>query len=367
MRNMFQMLGILESKRDDDDDVEAPIHVFDDNENGRWIKGEAVVDSVAVDCATSRKRVPRLKVEETPESRRGETWTCAGGKEIKNECGVTIHWTGSGVLKKGVFKVGAVSRTPISVDRLQETGHDVIPTKNHPRIINVKTGEVMPCRKWRGMFILDMWLWVPTSQSESEECTDFCEAKVIRLHDGVVSPCSETEDTEGECDKLVVDDVDIFTLNVDGGALGEEMECELEHQAEQDADRLRSISDSGQPSRRERKEHEATDAQCRSWCIARVRGRGFAMKHLRNVVERSDEKRLHTFVLDYCSSQGSQQGITVLVVKEMKTKAVGAFVVPSEKLNEYLVKMVADFMSACGRAILKSVRELSIVALQEAF
>ena len=136
---------------------------------------------------------------------------------------------------RGVFKVGAVSCTLISVDRLQETGHDVILTKNHPRIINVTTGEVMPLRKNRGMFILDMWR-----------------------------------------------------------ALGEEMECEAEDQSEQDADKVRTISDPGQPSKREREEHEATHAQYRSWCIACVRGRGVAMKHFRNTF--ADEERLHTFV-----------------------------------------------------------------------
>ena len=61
--------------------MEAPIYVFDDTENGRWIKEVAVVDSGAVECVTSKKRVPHLKVGETPESKRGETWTCAGGKE----------------------------------------------------------------------------------------------------------------------------------------------------------------------------------------------------------------------------------------------------------------------------------------------
>ena len=50
----------------------------------------------------------QLKVEETPKSRRGETWTYAGGEEIKKEGKVTIHWTtGSGVPKKGGFKVGS--------------------------------------------------------------------------------------------------------------------------------------------------------------------------------------------------------------------------------------------------------------------
>ena len=153
LRNKFQMLGILASERSDDDEMEAPIYVFDDDENGRWIKEEAVVDSGAVGCVTSRNRVPHLQVEETPESRRGETWTCAGGREIKMEGKVTVHWTTeSGVSKKGVFNVGAVSRTLISVVRLQETRHDVILTKNRPRIINMKTGDVMPLRKNRRVY-----------------------------------------------------------------------------------------------------------------------------------------------------------------------------------------------------------------------
>ena len=35
VRNKFQMLGILESERDGDNDVEAPTYGFDDNEHGR--------------------------------------------------------------------------------------------------------------------------------------------------------------------------------------------------------------------------------------------------------------------------------------------------------------------------------------------
>ena len=85
------MFVTLEFDRSDDDDVEAPKKVFDDNENGRWIKEEAVVDSGAVECVARRMRVPHLKVEETPQSRRGETWMCAGGTEIKKDGKVTSH------------------------------------------------------------------------------------------------------------------------------------------------------------------------------------------------------------------------------------------------------------------------------------
>ena len=65
--------------------------------------------------------MPHLRVEETPEARREETWTCAGGNEIKKEGKVTVSWrTDLGAAKRPTFKVGRVSRTLISVDRLQK-------------------------------------------------------------------------------------------------------------------------------------------------------------------------------------------------------------------------------------------------------
>ena len=45
--------------------------------------------------------------------------------------------------------------------------------KNHPRIVNVKTSEVMLLKTNRSMLILDMWMWIPTSQSKIGECSDF--------------------------------------------------------------------------------------------------------------------------------------------------------------------------------------------------
>ena len=102
--------------------------VLDKSDTGKWVSEEAVVDSGSVECVTSKNRMPHLRVEETPESRRGETWSCAGGNEIKKEGKVTVNWrTDLGTMKRGVFKV-PVSRTLISVDTLQETGHDVILT-----------------------------------------------------------------------------------------------------------------------------------------------------------------------------------------------------------------------------------------------
>ena len=77
---------------------------------------------------------------------------------IKKEGTITVNWrTDLDTMKRGVFKVGPVSRTLISVDSLQETGHMIL-TENKPRIVNLRTGAVMSLRKDGGMFILDMAL-----------------------------------------------------------------------------------------------------------------------------------------------------------------------------------------------------------------
>ena len=84
-KSKCQAISILEYAHDESDEAQAPLYVVDDTNRGRWIKEEAVVDSGAVECVASLKRVPRLRVEDTPQSMRGEIRTCAGKKEIKKE------------------------------------------------------------------------------------------------------------------------------------------------------------------------------------------------------------------------------------------------------------------------------------------
>ena len=68
--------SILETIREEDE-AEEQFFVFDKSDTGKWVREEAVVDSGAVECVTSKKTMPHLRVEGTPESRRGETWRCA--------------------------------------------------------------------------------------------------------------------------------------------------------------------------------------------------------------------------------------------------------------------------------------------------
>ena len=77
-KNKFQVLSILQYAPDGKEETEAPNNVEEDTNCGEWVKEETVLDSGSVECVRSRKRVPHLKVEELPKSRRGETLTCAG-------------------------------------------------------------------------------------------------------------------------------------------------------------------------------------------------------------------------------------------------------------------------------------------------
>ena len=74
-KHKFEATSISEYAHDDSDQAEAPICDLHDTDRRKWIREEAVVDSGTVECVTSRERVAHLMVEETPESRRGETWT----------------------------------------------------------------------------------------------------------------------------------------------------------------------------------------------------------------------------------------------------------------------------------------------------
>ena len=56
-RRHRQALSSLETVSEEDE-TEEPIYVFDNSDTGKWVREEAVVDSGAVECVTSKKRMP---------------------------------------------------------------------------------------------------------------------------------------------------------------------------------------------------------------------------------------------------------------------------------------------------------------------
>ena len=137
----------------------------DEDEGFVWVKEEAAVDSGAVDCVASKKRFSHLKIQPTPESERGDCWTCAGGKQIRKEGEITLDFvTNEGHAHKVKVKIGEVSRTLISADKLLDKGSDVVLSKVNPRIVTRK-GQTIKLRRRGGMFLLDMRYKVPKSKA----------------------------------------------------------------------------------------------------------------------------------------------------------------------------------------------------------
>ena len=66
-----------------------------------------MVVSGAVECVASRERVPSLRVEAT----RGEIWTCAGKKEIKEE-GKSHARLGDGIMHVEKWSVQDMDGVP---------------------------------------------------------------------------------------------------------------------------------------------------------------------------------------------------------------------------------------------------------------
>ena len=127
-----------------------------------WKCIEAAVDSAAFDNVANPKDFPGIEVNETEESKRGEHWTCAGGKKIPKHGNLRVPWqSNDGEVRKHInFKASAVNRTLISADRLAENGYEVILNRKSPRIVHETSGEMIRLERIRRFFILKMWVRV---------------------------------------------------------------------------------------------------------------------------------------------------------------------------------------------------------------
>lgn len=130
-------------------------------EASMWEKIEAAVDSAAVDCVMPWQILPHIRTVPSDRSRTGRHYVAANNQEIKNRGQRKIRFTTEeGQTKTIGFQSAEVSRTLISVDKLNEAGCEVVLNKRNPRIITTK-GEVIKLRRKGGVFVLNMWIKLP--------------------------------------------------------------------------------------------------------------------------------------------------------------------------------------------------------------
>ena len=69
-------------------------------------------------------------------------------------------WAAFGRKQKETMEIGEVNRTLILVDKLNEAGSSVFLTRHNPRIV-CADGAVIPLKRHRGMFLMEMWYRIP--------------------------------------------------------------------------------------------------------------------------------------------------------------------------------------------------------------
>ena len=92
----------------------------------------------------------------------------ANDQEIKNRGERRIEFrTDENKMKALMFQSAEVGRALISVAKLNEAGSEVILNKKFPRIIT-KSGDVIKLKRKGNVFILSMWVRVPSEEKNEE-------------------------------------------------------------------------------------------------------------------------------------------------------------------------------------------------------
>ena len=132
----------------------------DKDGDSEWVKIEAYVDSAAVANVMKGNVIPGIKMVESEGSKKGQNWWSASNHPIKNEGQKLIPFkTTCGKKRRIMFQIANVSKSLVSVDALNETGHDVVLNKKNPRII-CPNGEEIKLRRKNKVFVLDMFVRV---------------------------------------------------------------------------------------------------------------------------------------------------------------------------------------------------------------
>ena len=143
-----------------EDEIQAVEEVWD------WKCLEAAVDTAGVDHVVNPKEFPGLALIETEESKRGDSWTAAGGSAIPKMGEMKIPWKSDlGVTHGLTAKAGNVSKILLSGDRLLDAGYDIILNKRNPRMVHQTTRETIKLERRGRMFLMKMWVRVKVTKS----------------------------------------------------------------------------------------------------------------------------------------------------------------------------------------------------------
>ena len=133
-------------------------HQRSDDKKG-WDKLSLVVDSGACDSVVDPRHLLGYCIQETKESRRGETFITASGDPIP-QLGekVAMVYIEGGALKKIRTQCTTVSKPLLSVKRMIEVGHFVGFCDQGGFLLDLHSGHLEWFREDNGNYMLDTWL-----------------------------------------------------------------------------------------------------------------------------------------------------------------------------------------------------------------
>ena len=168
-----------------------------------------------------------------------------------------------------------------------------------------------------------------------------------------VSPQSE----ERECDNLDEEGMEVIEKG------NEEVETE-----EMEARVITKRRLPEEPTQSEIDDHHLSGhTPFRQWCSACVMGSANSNPHHKH---KDEDQSIPVVSMDYgyMESKNQEKGMPMLVMKDRKTKAIYANIVPEKGLNPYAVKRASKDLQLLGhdKIILKTDNEASIMALKRA-
>jgi hypothetical protein len=112
--------------------------------------------------------------------------------------------------------------------------------------------------------------------------------------------------------------------------------------------KIAKLGEPREPTAEERKEHEMTHLPYRNWCRHCVRGRGKEAAHCR---QDAVEGALHELHFDFAfmgEEDEPKKCVTMLVVRERRSRMTLATAVPSKSTGQFVVNRVMAFMKEIG-------------------
>ena len=157
----------------------------------------------------------------------------------------------------------------------------------------------------------------------------------------------------------------IDNVEGDDGELLKVWEEDAQEDVSEAKKRIRKMLDPKLPTQDEIDLHMLSHLPYRNWCEHCVKGRGKEMDHKRAVEQRNTIE----FHMDFCfpGAEDEKETLTILVIRERRTRMTMASVVPSKSMGMFIAKRGVAFMKEVGcqfgTVIVKSDQEPAMKAI----